>query len=221
MWYTREFNVNINDMYPACSLASDRFRNYRSKIALSKTVLLTILRTIDSIFERCLYFRREGYDSSTSGTFWSQSIRMERRMSTKGPRRWKDERLAFDDRFQYHEWTFKQACISCCSVHSPAPLQHHSYRLPFSCSLSSLHWLGSDVFPPDPRSVFPRAPYCARNCNAKLCAILNILINRVTPCQHGVKINSIFSAMSDRVMCCVSCKSTGFCDYSWRFRVRE
>lgn len=31
-----------------------------------------------------------------------------------GPPCWKEDkgRLAFEDRFQYHEWTFKQACIS-------------------------------------------------------------------------------------------------------------
>jgi len=102
--------------------------------------------------------------------------------------RWKEDegRLAFEDRFQYHEWTFKQAYISSSSAHSPASLQHHSYRLPFLTLWSSLHWLrlSSDVFPLDPRSVFSRAPY-TRNCRAKLCAILNILINRVIPINTG------------------------------------
>lgn len=50
---------------------------------------------------------------------------------------WKEDkgRLAFEDRFQYHEWTFKQAYISSRQLVLSRQflLQHHSYRLP-SCA---------------------------------------------------------------------------------------
>jgi len=51
---------------------------------------------------------------------------------------------------------------------------------PFMCFPLSLRrlWFSSDVFPFDPQSVFSHAPYCVENCRPKLCAILNILINR-------------------------------------------
>jgi len=49
---------------------------------------------------------------------------------TSALKRGQGGRLAFEDRFQYHEWTFKQAYISTLlSALSPTLLQHHSYRL--------------------------------------------------------------------------------------------
>lgn len=85
-------------------------------------------------------------------------------------------RLAFEDRFQYHEWTFKQACIRL----SSSVLFYNitlSHRFSFRTLRRPSIGHGSDVFPLDPRSVF--SPYCTAKCHAKLCTILNILINRV------------------------------------------
>lgn len=161
-------------------------------------------------FERSLYFPRNGRDLSTSGTFWSQSIK-ERMSMARVSARWKEDkgRLAFDDRFQYHEWTFKQACISPPPSSSPTSttslLPTLSFFLPLSVYLSlslflylsllwhpsrrpsTTAWLG--CFPFRPRSVFSRAvPLLLRargDRRAKLCAILNILISRATPRQRG------------------------------------
>lgn len=68
------------------------------------------------------------------------------------------------------------------SALSPVLLQHHSYHLP-ACALRCPSVdRGWDIFPFDPRSVFsPCFLLRGKNCRPKLCAILNILINRT---QH-------------------------------------
>lgn len=90
----------------------------------------------------------------------------------------KGGRLAFEDRFQYHEWTFKQACISSLlQDSSPALLQHHSYRLPMLSVIPSSTIAGMFSLP-TPNPYFLELSTTWENCRPKLCAILNILINQ-------------------------------------------
>lgn len=99
---------------------------------------------------------------------------------------WKEDkgRLAFEDRFQYHEWTFKQACISSLLrslAGSSATSLLSSPPPPYALRLSLRRpWLGCFPFRPSIR-IFSSSPTAWENCRPKLCAILNILINRT---QH-------------------------------------
>lgn len=61
----------------------------------------------------------------------------------------KGGRLASEDRFQYHEWTFKQACISSL-LQLSRQLFYNITLTAFLCSLLSLRrlWLGCFPFRP-------------------------------------------------------------------------
>jgi len=104
---------------------------------------------------------------------------------------WKEDkgRLASEDRFQYHEWTFKQACIS----YLLRSLASSSTLLPFLFLPS--------VVPPStmvrlecfPFRLLQFVSYCM---SPKLCAILNILINWT---QHMYRIDENKFCLLDEI----------------------